>query len=64
MNTTHASSASTPSAHGLDQRFVWRVLLAIGGVYLGWKFVRGPGRLVCTVVGGARGFSWMCDGRL
>ena len=44
MNTTHASSASTPSAHGLDQRFVWRVLLAIGGVYLAVKLFRGLGQ--------------------
>ena len=64
MNTTHASSASTPSAHGLDQRFVWRVLLAIGGVYLAVKLFRGLGQLFWTGFGLALGFFWMFDGRL
>ena len=64
MNTTHASSVSTLSDHGLDQRFVWRVLLAIGGVYLAVKLFRGISQLFWTVFGLALGFFWMDDGRL
>nr|WP_298152362.1 hypothetical protein [uncultured Pseudoxanthomonas sp.] len=62
MNTTHASSAS--SAPGLDQGFVWRVLLAVGGVYLAVKLFRGLGQLFWTVFGLALGLFWMLDGHL
>ena len=46
------------------ERFVWRVLLAIGGVYLAMKLFRGLGQLFWTVFGLALGFFWMFDGRL
>ncbi|KRA51744.1 hypothetical protein [Pseudoxanthomonas sp. Root630] len=64
MNTTHASSGSTASASGLDQGFLWRVLLAIGGVYLAVKLFRGLGQLFWTVFGLALGLFWMFNGRL
>ncbi|HEY0861012.1 MAG TPA: hypothetical protein VGE19_08905 [Pseudoxanthomonas sp.] len=62
MNIPHASSAS--SARGLDQGFVWRVLLALGGVYLAVKLFRGLGQLFWTVFGLALGLFWMFDGHL
>ena len=64
MNTSHAPSGSAPSAHGLDQGFLWRVLLAIGGVYLAVKLFRGLGQLFWTVFGLALGLFWMFNGRL
>lgn len=64
MNTTHAPSDSAPSAGGFDQRFLWRVLLAIGGIYLAVKLFRGMGQLFWTVFGLAMGLVWMFNGRL
>ena len=64
MSTPYTSSVSTTSTHGLDQRFVWRVLLAIGGVYLAVKLFRGVGQLFWTIFGLALGFFWMFNGRL
>ena len=63
MTTTHASSGSAPS-RGLDQGFVWRVLLAIGGVYLAVKLFRGLGQLFWTVFGLALGLFWRFNCRL
>lgn len=64
MNTMNASSESAPSARGLDQRFLWRVLLAIGGVYLAVKLFRGLGQVFWTVFGLAMGLVWMFNGHL
>ena len=47
-----------------DQRFLWRVLLAIGGVYLAVKLFRGMGQVFWTVFGLAMGLVWMFNGRL
>jgi hypothetical protein len=63
MSTTH--SASAPTDRGpMDQRFLWRVLLAIGGVYLAVKLFRGLGQVFWTVFGLAMGLVWMFNGRL
>ncbi|MBA3930338.1 hypothetical protein J2X02_000567 [Pseudoxanthomonas japonensis] len=64
MNTTHASSDSAPADRGLDQRFLWRVLFSIGGVYLAVKLFRGLGQLFWTMFGLAMGLVWMFDDRL
>jgi len=64
MNTAHGHSGSAPSSSGLDQGFLWRVLLAVGGVYLAVKLFRGLGQLFWTVFGLALGLFWMFNGRL
>ena len=64
MNTMHGHSDTAPSARGLDQRFLWRVLLAIGGIYLAVKLFRGMGQLFWTVFGLAMGLVWMFNGRV
>lgn len=64
MNTMHGTSDSTSSARGFDQRFLWRVLLAIGGVYLAVKLFRGLGQVFWTIFGLAMGLVWMFNGRL
>ena len=64
MNTMHGHPESAPSPRGLDQRFLWRVLLAIGGVYLAVKLFRGLGQVFWTIFGLAMGLVWMFNGRL
>jgi hypothetical protein len=64
MNTMHGHSDATSSTRGLDQGFLWRVLLAIGGVYLAVKLFRGLGQVFWTVFGLAMGLVWMFNGRL
>lgn len=64
MNTMHGHPESAPSTRGLDQRFLWRVLLAIGGAYLAVKLFRGLGQVFWTVFGLAMGLVWMFNGRL
>jgi hypothetical protein len=64
MNTMHGPSDTARSARGLDQRFLWRVLLAIGGIYLAVKLFRGMGQLFWTVFGLAMGLVWMFNGRV
>ncbi len=64
MNTMHGHSESAPSTRGFDQRFLWRVLLAIGGVYLAVKLFRGLGQVFWTAFGLAMGLVWMFNGRL
>jgi|GEM_PF-961177 hypothetical protein len=63
MNTSHAHTESTSAGHGVDQRFLWRVLLAAGGIYLAVKLFRGLGGLFWTVFGLAFGLVWMLNGR-
>lgn len=63
MSTTHASSDSTSAANGLDQRFLWRALLVVGGIYLAVKLFRGVGALFWTVFGLAFGLAWIFNGR-
>ena len=63
MNTHHAPSDAAPSTRGLDQGFLWRVLLAIGGVYLVVKLFRGLGQVFWTVFGLTLGLVWMFNGR-
>ncbi len=64
MNTMHAASESNPSGRGLDTGFLWRVLLAAGGLYLAMKLFRGLGTAFWTVFGLAMGLFWMFGGRL
>ena len=64
MNTIHGHPESAPFRHGLDQGFLWRVLLAIGGVYLAVKLFRGLGQLFWTLFGLAFGLFWMVSGRV
>ena len=64
MNTTQAHTESASTGAGFDQRFLWRVLLAIGGVYLAVKLFRGMGQVFWTVFGLAMGLVWMFNGRL
>ncbi|TQM17649.1 hypothetical protein FB548_1034 [Pseudoxanthomonas sp. 3HH-4] len=64
MNTIHRHPESASSRHGLDQGFLWRVLLAIGGVYLAVKLFRGLGQLFWTLFGLAFGLFWMVSGRV
>ncbi|MCH6483204.1 hypothetical protein MMG85_06450 [Pseudoxanthomonas sp. LH2527] len=64
MNTMHGHADTAPSTRGLDQRFLWRVLLAIGGIYLAVKLFRGMGQLFWTVFGLAMGLVWMFNGRV
>jgi hypothetical protein len=63
MNSTHVHSESASTGRGLDQRFLWRVLLAAGGVYLAVKLFRGLGNLFWTVFGLAFAVFWMVGGR-
>ena len=62
MSTMHGHSDTAPSARGLDQRFLWWVLLAIGGVYLAVKVFRGLGNLFWTVFGLAFALFWVIGG--